>query len=828
MKFWNRYKQSNEEKNLFGYYFINPAGNFDTGRGTICLMKAVLMFCASLGTIGSIVSAFGMNVNFPLIFVFLLAASLILAFLHYRRLLFNLCYPLIFVIFTFSILRHRDYANSGYQAILNLVKEEYRFYFGLNYSGEAYEVIDDRYTSITIVLIYLGFFLLVLLNIAISNYMSVFLTMLFTFPFLQFGIYIGKFPSFLFILLLVFCYTSIAFLKRSGHYTLSENRKKDTPFLIKKDVFSYKGHGRTMGQLVMISFVISFVFSLVTYPLMALTLPGAGETSSLKAVTDSYIQTIVQSGFSSLFNRYEASGGISSGRLGGVGRIRADYETDMEVTFVPTSTEVVYLKAYTGVSYTSQQWLAFDDSDGDLKEVQPVSSPEAYEDFTAHLEANRLALFGEENDENGQRGKMVINNIDADSDYLYLPYYTAADSDISYSVNHSILYGNALAEQPYTLYYYPYTQDFSGILDKGYDQLLSSEDTDTAEKSYIQSYEKYCKSHYTDVPAEVQPALEEAMDEIGEGENAFETVERIQNYFAQQFQYSVSPGTTPRDQDFASYFLQVQKKGYCAHFATAGTLLCRAYGIPARYVEGYVIQVTDLADAEIEEEDTADWLWGTSDLTQTGVVTVSIPDANAHAWTEIYIEGFGWIPVDFTTAAEGVDEEEEYDSFLSMFTGLFSLEPGTDTVEYNADTGNVSALFTDNLYFLLPVGILLLLLVMAPFLWKLIRILRRHKGRAAAYKEGRFDVVLPYYYQKIIRTLEKKERMPLNPCLLPQEAFDMLKDLLPDMSEDSQRAAKILEEGIYGREQVTREEADFFIQYAKEILLSLKKSKSLL
>jgi len=85
-----------------------------------------------------------------------------------------------------------------------------------------------------------------------------------------------------------------------------------------------------MGQLAGLAFLLLLVFSLVTYPLMGLALPGADQTSSLKAATDTTIQTLVQSGFASLFNRYEASGGISEGKLGGVSRVSADYETDME------------------------------------------------------------------------------------------------------------------------------------------------------------------------------------------------------------------------------------------------------------------------------------------------------------------------------------------------------------------------------------------------------------------------------------------------------------------------------------------------------------------
>ena len=75
---------------------------------------------------------------------------------------------------------------------------------------------------------------------------------------------------------------------------------------------------------------------------------------------------------------------------------------------------------------------------------------------------------------------------------------------------------------------------------------------------------------------------------------------------------------TPRmdgsERDFARWFLEESDTGYCVHFATAATVLLRALDIPARYVEGYMVQ------AEAGQR-----------------VTVSSRDA--HAWAEYYCDG---------------------------------------------------------------------------------------------------------------------------------------------------------------------------------------------
>lgn len=79
--------------------------------------------------------------------------------------------------------------------------------------------------------------------------------------------------------------------------------------------------------------------------------------------------------------------------------------------------------------------------------------------------------------------------------------------------------------------------------------------------------------------------------------------------------------------DFLQHFLS-EGRGYCVHFATAGALMLRAQGIPARYVTGYTVQ-----------------------LNSQGRGTVM--DSDAHAWVEVYIDGFGWHPVEMTPGYTG-------------------------------------------------------------------------------------------------------------------------------------------------------------------------------
>ncbi len=86
----------------------------------------------------------------------------------------------------------------------------------------------------------------------------------------------------------------------------------------------------------------------------------------------------------------------------------------------------------------------------------------------------------------------------------------------------------------------------------------------------------------------------------------------------------LSPG-----QDFVDQFLFVTHRGYCDQFASALTILARAVGIPARYAVGFV--------AVPPERRIGNSLY-----------EYVLRGADAHAWTQIWFAGYGWISFDAT------------------------------------------------------------------------------------------------------------------------------------------------------------------------------------
>lgn len=103
-------------------------------------------------------------------------------------------------------------------------------------------------------------------------------------------------------------------------------------------------------------------------------------------------------------------------------------------------------------------------------------------------------------------------------------------------------------------------------------------------------------------------------------------IRAVLNKFNQeQYHYTLEPpplGSNPVDR-----FLFETRRGFCEHYASAFAVMMRAAGIPARIVLGYQGgELNPMADH------------------------MTVRQADAHAWTEVWLPGAGWRRVDPTAA----------------------------------------------------------------------------------------------------------------------------------------------------------------------------------
>lgn len=140
------------------------------------------------------------------------------------------------------------------------------------------------------------------------------------------------------------------------------------------------------------------------------------------------------------------------------------------------------------------------------------------------------------------------------------------------------------------------------------------------------SYDAYVQDTCLDLPEDTRKALYDLALRYGYDPelSPLDTIAWVAEFVRTVGTYQLNVSRQPTNFDFALYFLTESQAGYCVHFATAAATMCRALGIPARYASGYRATVSEV-----------------------GTIT-DVTDEDTHAWAEIYLSGFGWLPLEAT------------------------------------------------------------------------------------------------------------------------------------------------------------------------------------
>ncbi len=140
---------------------------------------------------------------------------------------------------------------------------------------------------------------------------------------------------------------------------------------------------------------------------------------------------------------------------------------------------------------------------------------------------------------------------------------------------------------------------------------------------------------YTDLPPDLPSALTEIARERTRGATTdFERAWLLQHWFRDSgdFTYSTEVSTGHASLDLEDWLTDNTSRnyriGYCEQFAATMAVLGRTLGIPSRVVWGFTPgQVQPQAD---------------------GPDAIVVRDTNAHAWVEMWMDGFGWVSFDPT------------------------------------------------------------------------------------------------------------------------------------------------------------------------------------
>ncbi|MDZ7661517.1 DUF3488 and transglutaminase-like domain-containing protein [Thiohalophilus sp.] len=133
------------------------------------------------------------------------------------------------------------------------------------------------------------------------------------------------------------------------------------------------------------------------------------------------------------------------------------------------------------------------------------------------------------------------------------------------------------------------------------------------------------RSRYVALPATTSPRTRELVAKLkADADSPGALVKAVLDYFAQQpFYYTREPPLLFDDP--VDEFVFETRRGYCEHYASAFTVMMRQADIPARVVTGYYGgEMNPLADYMI------------------------VRQSDAHAWSEVWLEGRGWVRIDPT------------------------------------------------------------------------------------------------------------------------------------------------------------------------------------
>lgn len=223
----------------------------------------------------------------------------------------------------------------------------------------------------------------------------------------------------------------------------------------------------------------------------------------------------------------------------------------------------------------------------------------------------------------------------------------------------------------YTLMMEPQDKDWVFALDmpstfpKGLEknpqyQLINSNNNNQRAEYKISSYTQYntgsiSKKAYKEniqLPDTPSKKLTQLVTQLhGFDKPAEDYIQSVLRHFKiEEFHYTLRPplmGNKPIET-----FLFDKRYGFCSHYATAFVYLMRIAGIPARVVGGYQ----------------------GGEFNQVGGF-LEIKQANAHAWTEVWLKGKGWTRYDPTAAIAPERIEQDVNIDLQIATGLINFAP---------------------------------------------------------------------------------------------------------------------------------------------------------
>lgn len=617
------------------------------------------------------------------------------------------------LLLTGAAVKMLDDITEGFKFVYNVIYKE-----SLKNDINYYKYVDfDNEEKATTILLIFGIWLIAFVVYFFTIYhTNLILPLIVTFPIIEIGLYNGiAIPIFWGMLtvsywIALFCITSTDIGEYSGG---------SGGFVRKNNVFSPKRQMKLkvtekcgifiIACVMIVTFITSYVINITDYERSDKINKKRRELSL--AFEEFSIENLAES-FSKIAGVFGLSFKYNNNKLGSKDHITYKDVTDLEVTFDKLYNGAIYLKDNVGSVYKENEWLELSSKSYDEQIFDEFKSYKIFpQDFPG--------LYSKVLNPSAASINITIES-NLKKDRLFAPYGTNNIGGLSYSRDMIVSSLNTESKE-FAYNFVPIDTDYytSLLINNQTEVINSSMVTDPNCRSSIENfcadnklspdylelelpfiitdlynnghliiggllenkYRDFVYDKYLQLPdnKNMDEVLEEYSDIINDASYAqtpsdkLELLSRMREKMASDTEYTLSPGKTPSNRDFVNYFLIENKKGYCIHYATSGVLLARMAGIPARYATGYIIVADDFQNCTANAD---------------GTYTIDVEDNRSHAWVEVYIDGLGWLPYEFTAGYTERTISHISPSDEPVVTDPYSSDPATAPIPTttNADS----------------------------------------------------------------------------------------------------------------------------------------------
>lgn len=373
------------------------------------------------------------------------------------------------------------------------------------------------------------------------------------------------------------------------------------------------------------------------------------------------------------------SDSLPQGNLRQAAAMNAPQDETLRLSFEGSVSDDVLLRGFQGATFQGATWLPLDHSvfEGQwtgmrswlgANDLAPAYQRAGFDDEAAAADQGETPVES-----------VQVSNVGADARFVYTPYTlrsldgAAGAHDLDAGLRSGFFGARS----------YRFTMDDVPAADVLADTAwLSGRQDGYAGAEGV--YAAFAESSYLQVGEAERRDIERLLfgqdSWDAEGVSDYAVISRVRTMLDATASYTAFPATVPAGigeeggPTFTSWFLEHQRKGGPAYFATIATLAFRSQGIPARYVEGYRVDA-DKASSAAESGQ-----------------PVTLTGADAHAWCEVYLNGLGWTPIEVTpgfyTQTLQADSVMDVNEAVSSGNGSV-MDPGSvaGRVDDDADKG---------------------------------------------------------------------------------------------------------------------------------------------